>query len=315
MAAIDVRPAPDTATMPSAAAKARRRRRAREAVVAYVLLGPNLLLFGVFMAVPLVLVVVLSLQNYSGFGSAEWIGLKNYTDLAGDSVFWRSAVNTVIFAAVTVPVTLALGLWVAVLLNRSVPARGLFRALFYLPYVISGVVIAMVGKWIFNENVGVVNRVLRAVGAPAIGWQSESVPALVSLMVMLIWARLGLVMVIYLAGLQGIPTEYYEASRVDGANRWQQFRYVTWPMLRPTTFFLVVLTVIESFQVFDIVYVMTGGGPGNATQVLTTYAYETGFGARRQGYSAAIGVIVYLAVLVFTVLWWQVQKRREVDVT
>jgi ABC-type sugar transport system permease subunit len=312
--------ATDTLTPPatgqvSAAARARRRRRGREIAVAYLLLGPNLLLFGVFMAVPLVLVVVLSLQRYSGFGSAEWVGTGNYTELAGDPVFWRSALNTVVFAAVTVPVTLALGLWVAVLLNKHVPGRGVFRALFYLPYVISGVVIAMVGKWIFNENVGVVNRVLRALGTDGIGWQSEGVPALVSLMVMLIWARLGLVMVIYLAGLQGIPTEYYEASTMDGAGRWQQFRYVTWPLLRPTTFFVVVLTVIESFQIFDVVYVMTGGGPGNSTQVLTTYAYETGFGARRQGYSAAIGLVVYVAVLLFTVLWWQVQKRREVDVT
>lgn len=213
------------------------------------------------------------------------------------------------------PVTLAIGLWVAVLLNKHVPGRALFRALFYLPYVISGVVIAMVGKWIFNENVGVVNRVVRAVGGDGIGWQSEGVPALVSLMVMLIWARIGLVMVIYLAGLQAIPGEYYEASLVDGASRWQQFRYVTWPLLRPTTFFLVVLTVIESFQVFDVVYVMTGGGPGNSTQVLVTYAYEAGFDSRRQGYAAAIGVVVYVAVLVFTVLWWRVQKRREVDVT
>ena len=312
--------ATDTATRPAGtrspdAARARRRRRTRDTAVAYLLLGPNLLLFGVFMAVPLVLVVVLSLQRYTGFGAAEWVGAANYTELAGDRVFWRSALNTVVFAAVTVPVTLALGLWVAVLLNKHVPGRGLFRALFYLPYVISGVVIAMVGKWIFNENVGVVNRVLRALGGDGIGWQSEGMPALVSLMTMLIWARLGLVMVIYLAGLQGIPTEYYEASALDGAGRWQQFRHITWPLLRPTTFFVVVLTVIESFQVFDVVYVMTGGGPGNATQVLTTYAYETGFGSRRQGYAAAIGLVVYVAVLGFTVLWWQVQKRREADVT
>jgi len=307
--------APPTGTRTPAAARARRRRRTREVLVAYLLLGPNLLLFGVFMAVPLILVVVLSLQSYSGFGSADWVGTQNYTELAGDPVFWRSALNTVVFAAVTVPVTLAIGLWVAVLLNKHVPGRGLFRAVFYLPYVISGVVIAMVGKWIFNENVGVVNRVLRALGGDGIGWQSQGTPALVSLMVMLIWARLGLVMVIYLAGLQGIPGQYYEASLVDGASRWQQFRYITWPLLRPTTFFLVVLTVIESFQVFDVVYVMTGGGPGNSTQVLVTYAYETGFDSRRQGYAAAIGVIVYVAVLVFTVLWWQVQKRREVDVT
>jgi len=299
------------ATARGPAASARRRR--RSAAVAYLLLAPNLLLFSVFMIVPLVWVVVLSLQSYSGFGSAEWVGTENYTTMAQDPVFWRAALNTAVFAAVTVPLSLALGLGTALLLNRHVPGRGFFRGLYYLPFVISGVVIALVGKWIFDEQLGVVNRVIRALGGSGVGWQSEGVPALTSLIVMIVWARLGFVMVVYLAGLQGVPGEYYEAARVDGATPWQQFRYVTWPLLRPTTFFLVVLTVIESFQVFDVVYVMTRGGPGNATQVLVTYAYATGFDSRRQGYAAAIGVVVYLVVLTFTVLWWRVQRQRGAE--
>lgn len=299
---------------PDGPARRRRGLARREAAVAYLLLGPNLLLFAVFLLVPLVGVLVLSLQRYSGFGRAEWIGGGNYTELAGDPVFWRAALNTAVFAGVTVPLSLALGLGIALLLSRHVPGRGVFRGLYYLPFVISGVVIAMVGKWIFNEDVGVVNRLLRAVGLAGVGWQSEAAPALTSLIVMIVWARLGFVMVVYLAGLQGIPAEYYEAATMDGASSWQRFRHVTWPMLRPTTFFLVVLTVIESFQVFDVIYVMTGGGPGNSTQVLVTYAYATGFDSRRQGYAAAIGVVVYLVVLVFTVLWWRVQRRRDTEV-
>ena len=289
----------------------------RNALVAYLLLGPNLLLFSVFLLVPLAWVLLLSFQSYSGFGAAEWVGVDNYTTMAKDEVFWRAALNTVVFAAVTVPLSLGLGLAIALLLNRNVPGRGFLRSLYYLPFVVSGVVIAMIGHWIFNEELGVVNKVLRIVGGDGatVGWESEAVPALVSLIVMIVWARLGFVMIIYLAGLQGVPGEYYEAARLDGASAWQQFRYVTWPLLRPTTFFLVVLTIIETFQIFDVVYVMTRGGPGEATQVLVTYAYATGFDARRQGYAAAIGIVIWAVVLVFTVLWWRVQKRRDMELS
>jgi ABC-type sugar transport system permease subunit len=276
-------------------------------------LAPQLLLFGVFLLLPLVLTLVLGLQDSSGFGAREWVGLENYRTMAGDDVFWRALVNTIVFSAITVPASLGLGLGLALLLNRPIAGRTAFRAIFYLPYVLSGVVIAITSRWIFNENIGVVNKILRALGGDGVSWQSAGVPAFVSVMIVLCWARMGFVMVIYLAGLQGVPREYYEAAKVDGATRWQQFRAVTWPGLRPTTFFLVVMLVIECFQVFDIVYVMTGGGPGNSTELLNTYAYTTGFEARRQGYAAAIGVVIYALVLLFTVLWWRAQRNQEAD--
>lgn len=285
--------------------------RVRGAATAYALLAPNLVLFGLFLLLPLVLTVVLGFQETSGFGVGEWIGFGNYERMAADDVFWRSAVNTVVFAAVTVPLTLAGGLALALLLDRPIRGRTMFRSLFYLPYVLSGVVVALLGRWIFNENLGVVNKVIRAFGGEGIAWQSAGGPAMGSIIAMVVWQSLGFCMVIYLAGLQGIPKERYEAARVDGATGWQIVRNVTIPGLRPTTFFLTVLMVIQSFQVFDIVFVLTGGGPGVSTELLVTYAYRQGFSARQQGYASAIGVVIFLVVLAFTVLWWRSQRRSE----
>ncbi|GAA2724972.1 carbohydrate ABC transporter permease [Cellulomonas aerilata] len=291
----------------------RRGLRRRGAATAYALLAPNLVLFGLFLLLPLVLTVALGFQETSGFGVGRWIGLGNYERMAADDVFWRSAVNTVVFAAVTVPLTLVGGLGLALLLDRPIRGRTLFRSLFYLPYVLSGVVVALLGRWIFNENVGVVNKVLRALGGDGVPWQSSGAPAMASIIAMVVWQSLGFCMVIYLAGLQGIPRERYEAARVDGATGWQIVRYVTVPGLRQTTFFLTVLMVIQSFQVFDVVFVLTGGGPGVSTELLVTYAYRQGFGARQQGYASAIGVVMFVVVLAFTVLWWRSQRDTEAD--
>ena len=306
-----------TAATPRATASAPRPpgpprgRRLRGAATAYALLAPNLVLFGLFLLVPLGLTVALGFQETSGFGVGEWIGLGNYERMAADDVFWRSALNTVLFAAVTVPLTLAGGLGLALLLDRPIRGRTLFRSLFYLPYVLSGVVVALLGRWIFNENLGVVNKLIRALGGEGVAWQSSGGPAMASIIAMVVWQSLGFCMVVYLAGLQGIPRERYEAARVDGATGWQLVRHVTIPGLRPTTFFLTVLTVIQSFQVFDVVFVLTGGGPGVSTELLVTYAYRQGFGARQQGYASALGVVIFLVVLVFTVLWWRSQRSAE----
>ena len=289
----------------------RRARRLRGALSAYLLISPNLLLFTVFLFVPLVWVGVLSFQESAGFGTSEWVGSANYRELLGDRVFWRSLTNTLVFAVLTVPACLAIGLGVAILLDARLPGRGLLRALYYVPYVLSGVVIAMAGAWIFNENVGIVNVVLDRLGLATVPWQSSPLPAVLSVSVMLVWSHLGFCMVVYLAALQGVPKEYLEAAAIDGAGRWQAFRHVTLPLLAPTTFFLVVYLVIQTFQLFDVVYVMTGGGPGNATELLVTYAYAAGFDARRQGYAAAIAVVLYVLLLAATTLWWRARRESE----
>ncbi|NAZ83321.1 ABC transporter permease subunit [Kineococcus sp. R8] len=277
------------------------------------MLAPALVLFGVFVLYPLVGAVRISLTNSTGIGQATFVGLGNYRALLADDVFWKAALNTVLLAVVSVPVSVGIGLGLALLLRDRLPGRGLFRALFLAPYVISGVVVAMTGRWIFDENVGIVDRALTGLGLPAPAWQSDAPAAAVSVVLVLLWARTGLVVVLYLSALQGVDSDVLEAAELDGTTPWQRLRHVLWPLMRPTTFFVTVLMVIETFQVFDIVWVMTGGGPAGGTELLVTYAYGQGFSARREGYGSAIGVVVFVVVLVSTVLWWRMQRESEED--
>ncbi len=283
----------------------------REALIAYLLISPNLVVFGVFMLLPLILTFVISLQETSGLGPAEWVGLGNYIELISDGVFWRSLMNTLGYAAVTVPLGLALGLAVAVLLNNSVWLREVMRTIYYLPVVISGVAAGLIAQWMFNENIGVVNQVLGIAGIGPVSWQSSPAWAMASVVLLTLWVGVGFNMVVYLAALQGIPREYYDASAVDGANSAQQFRHVTLPGLGTATVFLAIYGVILSFQAFDLIYTLTGGGPGNATEVLGTYAYEQAFSARERGYGAAIGVVLYLLLIVVLSVQFRISRRRN----
>ncbi|WP_206184957.1 carbohydrate ABC transporter permease [Thermoactinospora rubra] len=288
-----------------------RSRRSREAIAGLLFAAPAIAVFAVFMFWPLVKVVWISLQKTSGFGIARWVGLRNYQDILADPIFWRALLNTTLYTALSVPLCLVAGLAAALLLNKRMPARGLLRAIYYMPAVISGVSSALIAVWMFNEDLGIVNRLLDLLGLDPVHWQSEGLPAMLSLVAVGLWIGLGFNMVVYLAALQGIPRQVYEAARCDGASRWQTLRSITIPSLAPTTFFLVVIGIINSFQVFDIVYVMTGGGPGNSTTMLVTYAYTTGFEQRQQGYASAIGVLLYLIVLVMTIVQWRVNRRRD----
>ncbi|WP_162308264.1 carbohydrate ABC transporter permease [Segeticoccus rhizosphaerae] len=273
--------------------------------------SPALLVFTIFMFIPLVLTFWYSLNKYSGFGKMQFLGLENYTKIVQDATFWKAAINTVVYTAITVPLGVVLGLSAALLLNRILPARGLFRALFYVPVVISGVASGVIFLRLFDPLTGILNQVAASVGLPTIDWQGNGTAALVSIIIVTTWQGVGFGMVVYLAALQGIPREVYEAGTIDGATGWKRLAHITWPLLAPTTFFLVVYSIIQSFQVFDSVYVLTRGGPGTATTFLVQYAYDEGFNQRRQGYAAAIGVILYVVVLIFTVLQWRLSKTRD----
>ncbi|MFB9377425.1 carbohydrate ABC transporter permease [Kineococcus gynurae] len=303
-----------TAVAPTGAAAPRRRtgrHHWRRWLGSYALLAPALVLFGVFVLYPLFQAVRISLTNSTGIGIPDFVGLDNYRRMASDPAFWQAARNTVLLAVVSVPTSLAAGFSIALLLRDRLPARGLFRAIFLAPYVISGVVVAMAGRWIFDENVGIVDRTLAGLGVAGPQWQSNPKAAAISIFVMLFWARVGLVVVLYLSALQGIDEDLLEAAELDGASRGQRIRLIVWPLLRPTTFFVTVLMVIEVFQTFDVIRVMTGGGPAGATEILVTYAYGQGFQARREGYGSAIGVVVFVVVLLATVFWWRIQRSAE----
>ncbi|MGB3184562.1 MAG: sugar ABC transporter permease [Ornithinimicrobium sp.] len=282
-----------------------------ESAAAYAFLAPTFILLGAFILLPMVGAFVISFQRTNGFGEGSFTGLDNYQTLISDGLFWRSAFNTVLFTALVTPLSMLIGLAIAVLLNSVLPARGVFRSILIVPMAISGVATALIGTLMFDENSGILDKMGRFVGLPAIDWQSGQVAAFTSVVLVTLWWRVGFNMLIYLAGLQGISTEVYEAARLDGATGWQRFRYITIPLVGPSTFFLLIMNVIYSFQVFDIVFVLTGGGPQNATSVLVTYAYDTGFVTRDQGYAAAIGMILLLIMLVFTLVQWRISKNRD----
>lgn len=285
----------------------------REARTAYLLLAPVLVVFACFVFLPLVLTFVTSLQEKRAFGPAEWVGLENFRELGGDRVFWRALANTLGYAAITVPLSLALGLALALLLNRAMWLRGLFRTVYYLPVVISGIAIGILAFWMFDEQVGVINKLLEGVGLSPVAWRSSPLWASLSIVFSTLWFRVGFCMVIYLAALQSIPREYYDAAAVDGASGWQRFRWVTLPLLRMATVVLAIYGVIESFQVFDIVYVLTRGGPGDATTVLGIYAYDQAFETRQRGYGATIGVVLFGLLMVVLLAQWRLTRHRGED--
>ncbi len=284
----------------------------KETAIPYGFLAPKTLLFTVFIAGPLLAVFWMSLYNWNLLGGHRFIGLSNYTEMYGDRQFWRALENTVLIGLVLVPVSLLSGFLLAVSLNRPQPGRQFFRLALYMPDVISGVAAATISAWIFNDQYGVLNAVLDRFAALRLPWLSSPFLAMPAVIIASLWIRTGFCMVVYLAALQDIPTEIYEAANLDGAGGWQQIRYVTWPLVRQTTIFLFITNMIYSFHVFDLVYVMTGGGPAFSTTVLVQYLYDAGFDMQREGYACAISVGLYLLISLITiVMWWFTRERQK----
>jgi multiple sugar transport system permease protein len=285
-----------------------------QALTGGIFLLPNVVLVGIFLLIPLVMSFYYSLQKVGSLGGSQFLGINNYTDLIQDSVFWQSMRSTLIFTVVTVPVGMALGLGLAVLLNGVLPGRTLYRSIIFLPLVISGVATGVLGQWMFDENNGFFNKLLNAIGLHGPHWQSNGHWAMASIILVTIWQRVGFDMIIYLAGLQGVSPELLEAATVDGASPWQKFRRITFPLLGPSTFFLLIMNIIYSFQVFDTVWAMTRGGPDYSTTTVVTYAYRQAFdehGPQELGYGAAVGVVIYLITLIITAVQWRFSRTRD----
>lgn len=291
--------------------RSQRAARRREALTAYVFIAPNLAVFAAFMFLPLVLVFYYAMTQKSGFRPEHWVGLANYRQLIADHTFYRSLLNTAGYALVMVPLTVGGGLALAILLNGKVWGRTLWRSILFLPVVLAGIAIGIVGNWIFDEQVGVANKIASYVDLGPFHWQSNPTLAVITVLAVSTWANIGFQMVIYLAALQGVPRELYDAAASDGATPWQQFRHITVPGVRYATGFLIIYSIISSFQVFDLVYSLTSGGPGDATNVLGLYAYTTAFASRQEGYGAAVGVVLYLIILLITVAQWRYTTRDE----
>ncbi|MFB9234098.1 carbohydrate ABC transporter permease [Plantactinospora siamensis] len=277
----------------------------------WLLLGPALLHSVIFIAIPIVIVAVLSLTDARVASQGVFIGLDNYTELFHDDVFRKALVNTLLYTVVVVPVGMAIALSVAIGLNQQLRARGLFRTLFYIPVVTSSVAVSAVWLWIYNPAAGLANQVLAFFGLARSGWLTDPDVALPALMIIGVWQGLGNKMIVYLAALQGISPDLVEAARLDGAGRWQVFRHVTWPGLAPVHFFVLVTSITSSFQVFDLVYVTTHGGPADATNVLTFDIFTNAFTRLQIGYASAETVVMFGFVAVMIYLGRLTQRDRR----
>jgi multiple sugar transport system permease protein len=293
-----------TADASSAAAA----RRWREDLTGWAFAAPFVILFGIFLALPILASFVLSFTDFglrdlaNPLGTSV-VGLKNYLDLFSDRTFWTSLFNTFYFVIVGVPVTLALGLVIANALNRGVQKfKTVFRVGYYLPVITSIVAIAVVWRFLLNPDYGLVNMILGAVGIQGPAWLADPLLAMPSIIAMAVWRNLGFAMVVFLAGMQAIPTSLYEAASIDGAGRWQAFRYVTIPMLRPTILFMTVITTIGYLQLFEEPFVMTGGGPLDKTLSVTMYMYQQGFQFFHSGYASAVAYVLFVIVAVIAFL-------------
>jgi multiple sugar transport system permease protein len=257
---------------------------------------PALLLFLVFSALPVVYAFYLAFTDYRVLTPPRWIGLANFAALGRDPHFWDALRNTAYYAAGYVPGTMVLGLLAALLLNRELRGVAVYRTAIYLPVVTSIIVASIIWLWIYNPQVGLLNWALGLVGIGGIAWLYNTTAAMPAIILMSVWKNLGYVMVIYLAALQGIPAHLYEAAAVDGATGRDSFRSITLPLLKPATFFIFVISCISSFQVFGAVYVMTKGGPVDATTTLVYEIYQNSFQALKMGYGAAESIALFAAI-------------------
>lgn len=299
-------PVPRTGRRPGA------RLRRRNAVIGWTFILPNFLGFATLTLVPVVWLFYMAFTDWDVFGKADLVGLDNFRRMLDDASFHKALTNTVYFAAIHIPLTMAVSLGLALLLNRRLRGVAFFRTAAFFPYITSIVAIAMVWNMLFSPQYGPINQILGFLGVDdPPGWVTSPGWAMPAIVLVQTWRNMGYYMIIYLAGLQTVPPELYEAAKIDGAGAWQRFRSVTLPALRPTTFFVVVMLTIGSFKVFDIILLMTQGGPGQSTLVLSQYIWQKGIVEFQYGYASAVSIALFLICIAVTIVQFVVNKRRS----
>ena len=304
--------------MPTATEVARPRSRRsvakrRQARAAWLFLAPSLIILGIFVVYPMTQALYLSFTNYDVLNPATWVGPANYQELLGDEAFRNALVNTLYYAVVATPVSVVLALACAVLLNRRFPLRGLGRTAVFLPVVVGLAIVAIAWSFLLDPDIGLLSYWLSKIGVTAdSGWLRDPSLAMPAVIMVGVWKNIGFYMVIYLAGLQSIPRDLYEAAEVDGASAWQRFRNVTWPLLANQTMLVTILCAIATLQAFDQIFVMTHGGPFFRTETLVMLIYRQGFTEFRFGYAAAISWALVLLILVLSCIQFGYFRKRAV---
>jgi multiple sugar transport system permease protein len=275
----------------------------------YGFLTPTIVGLVIFNAGAIIASFIISFQKYDVITPAIWCGLENYRWIFSSSLFWRAVGNTLRFAVGYIPLSIIVSLLLALLVNQNLKGIGIFRTVFYLPVVTSMVAVSLVFSWLFNPYYGLINHLLSLLGIQGPAWLSSSEWAMPAIVIVSVWKMAGYYMVIYLAALQNIPPELYEAAAIDGANRWQQIRYVTVPLISPTTFFISIMCTMSALKIFEQVYVMTGGGPANSTITVNLLIYRNAFEYLRMGRATAMAYFLFAAIMIVTLIQFWGQKR------
>lgn len=301
---------------PAPPVQTRKKSRRMKNLVAYSFIAPNFIGFAVFTLVPMIMAIVLAFLQWDGSwkNPIEFVGLQNFIDLFGDAKFRQALINTIAYAVITVPLTMIASLGLAILLNQKIRARNFFRTMMFFPYVASMVAVTAVWNMLFNPSMGPVNMILSSLGVENLPrWSADPnwFICMGTVILFSVWKFMGYYMIIYLAGLQGVNPDLYEAASLDGANAWQRFWYVTLPQLRPTTFFVTVMLTIQCFKVYDIFLMITNFGPGGKTRVLVGYIYDMAFTSRNFDYASAIAMVLFVLVLIVTLVQFRGEKSMK----
>ena len=268
----------------------------------YLLVSPYIIYVAVFVLFPVIFSLVLTFHKWNIISPMRFIGIDNYARLFKDRLFWISVRNTLKFLVLHIPLQLIVSLFLAVLLNQKIRATAFFRASFFMPVIVSGVVVTILWQQLLGYDYGIFNRLLTAVGLSKAGWLVDPDLAIYSIALMATWKNVGLYVILFLVGLQTVPTQYYEAARLEGASRWQVFYHITLPMINPTIFMVVILSTIGGFSLFIEPYIMTGGGPLNQTLSAVLYIYKQAFQYYNMGYSATLGFFYALMIMLVVLL-------------
>lgn len=283
-----------------------RTRKSRKIAMIYLFLVPSLTIFVTYRISPILWNLILSFQKWKFSGPSGWVGLKNYSNMLGDPVFWESFKNTLLYLAGS-PIAIILAIGIALLVNQDIRGRNIYRSIVFLPYPLTTVAVAIIWRWLYNEKVGLINYLSCSLGIvdKRVPFLQSFTWALPAVIITSIWQVIGFYMIIILTGLQSIPKELHEAAQLDGASSTMQFIHITFPLLKPSIFLCFLVGIISSFTVFDLVYIMTNGGPGCSTEMLVTYVYKNAFAFFRFDYAAAIAVFLFLFLLLVT---WVLNK-------
>ncbi|SFM38909.1 multiple sugar transport system permease protein [Paenibacillus sp. 1_12] len=299
--------------MHTGAVRARNSLSTKEALWGYIFVAPIFIGFLVFTCIPVIVSFYYSLTKYDGLTEPTFNGINNYVQLATDAKFLASLGHTLYFTLGTVPLDAGIALIIAIVLNLNLRLKVLYRTAFFIPVVTSTVAVAEVWKWLYSTDYGLINGILSEWGLYQPPWLTSDTWAMPSVMLMSIWKHIGFNMIIFLAGLQGISVSLYEAAKIDGAGAFKRFIYITVPLLRHTTLFVLVLSTIRAIQVFDQVYIMTAGGPASSTTTVVYWIYQNAFQFFKQGYASAMAYVLFAIIFIATMIQMKFAQRKDVN--